>query len=253
VRPVVACSRVRPDDNGAVDAAFVLVHSPLVGPLTWAPVAATLTASGVAAVVPSLLGVTDAAPPFWPGIARRVADAAAGLPAGVPLVVAAHSNAGYFVPVIVEALRAPVAGCMFVDGALPARTGPTRVVSSSLPDRLRAAATGGRLPPWTDWWPDADIARLIPDPGTRRAVVAEQPRLPLAYYQQEIPVPAGWDAAPCGYLWFSEHYAPRARDARERGWRVEHLPGQHLHQLVDPEAVAARLIAMTGGTSTPAP
>ncbi|MEV4512390.1 alpha/beta hydrolase [Dactylosporangium sp. NPDC049525] len=229
-----------------MDVAFVLVHSPLVGPLTWAPVASALTAAGVAAVVPSLLGVTDAAPPFWPGIARRVADAVAGLPAGAPLVVVAHSNAGYFVPVIVEALREPVAGRVFVDAALPARTGPTRIVASSVPDRLWTAGSDGRLPPWTAWWPDADVAGLFPDPGTRRAVEAEVPRLPFTYYQQEIPVPDGWDAGPCGYLWFSEHYGPKAQDAGERGWDVEHLPGQHLHQLVEPEAVAARLVKLAG-------
>ncbi|WP_327000177.1 alpha/beta hydrolase [Dactylosporangium sp. NBC_01737] len=220
-----------------VDAGFVLVHSPLVGPLTWAPVAAALTA----AVVPSLLGVTDAPPPFWPAIARRVAEAADGLPDGVPVVIAAHSNAGYFVPVIVEAVRRrrPVAGCVFVDGALPARTGPTPIVAPILP-----AATGGRLPPWTAWWPDADVARLFPDPRTRHAVEAEVPRLPLTYYRQEVPVPAGWDTVPCGYLRFSEHYAPKAQEARARGWDVEHAPGLHLHQLVDPETVAARLTAM---------
>jgi hypothetical protein len=27
---------------------------------------------------------------------------------------------------------------------------------------------------------------------------------------------------------------------------VEHLPGEHLHQLVDPDAVAGRILAMTG-------
>jgi len=32
--------------------------------------------------------------------------------------------------------------------------------------------------------------------------------------------------------------------ARSRGWLVEELPGHHLHQLVDPEATADRLITM---------
>jgi hypothetical protein len=227
-----------------MDAAFVLVHSPLVGPLTWAPVAAALTASGAAAVVPSLLGVTDAPPPFWPSIAGRVADAAAGLPSGAALIVVAHSNAGYFVPVIVDAVRRPVAGCVFVDGALPARTGPTRVVAPGLLDQLRPRVVDGRLPQWSAWWPGTDAAPMFPDPQTQRAVEAEQPRLPLTYYEQQVPVPAGWDAVPCGYLQFSEHYAPKAQDARERGWDVERIPGLHLHQLVDPGAVTAQLLAL---------
>jgi hypothetical protein len=36
----------------------------------------------------------------------------------------------------------------------------------------------------------------------------------------------------------------KAADARERGWRVEHMRGQHLHQLVDPDAVAAMIRKM---------
>ncbi|MDG6108669.1 alpha/beta hydrolase [Dactylosporangium aurantiacum] len=227
-----------------MDAAFVLVHSPLVGPLTWAPVAAALTASGSAVAVPSLLGVTGGDPPFWPSVARRVTDAVTRLPGGAPLVVVAHSNAGYFVPVIVAGLAASaghaVAGCVFVDAALPARTGPTRVVAPALLDRLRPRAVDGRLPPWIDWW-DEDPSPLFPDEPTRRAVCAELPRLPLTYYDQRVPVPSGWDTAPCAYLRFSDHYTPAARDARERGWAVTHLPGLHLHQLVDPAAVAAYL------------
>ncbi|GAB3841209.1 alpha/beta hydrolase [Dactylosporangium cerinum] len=229
-----------------MDAAFVLVHSPLVGPLTWAPVAATLRALQRTAVVPSLLGATDGHPPFWPQISARVAGA--GLPSGAPLVVVAHSNAGYFVPVIVEALRGTrrvVAGSVIVDGALPARTGPTRVVAPGLLDRLLPRVVDGRLPQWSAWW-DEDPGPLFPDPETRRAVEAEQPRLPLTYYDQQVPVPAGWDSGPCGYLRFSEHYEPAAREARDRGWAVAHVPGLHLHQLVDPETVAARLVAMTG-------
>jgi hypothetical protein len=35
-----------------------------------------------------------------------------------------------------------------------------------------------------------------------------------------------------------------AADARSRGSLVQELAGQHLHQLVDPEATADRLITM---------
>ncbi|MFC4038587.1 alpha/beta fold hydrolase [Dactylosporangium siamense] len=232
-----------------MDALFVLVHSPLVGPSTWTPVAAALRALHRTAVVPSLLGVTDGPPPFWPSIADRVAGAVTDLSEGRPLVVVAHSNAGYFVPVIAEAVRrtsSVVAGCVIVDGAMPARTGPTPVVAPGLLDRLLPRVVDGRLPPWSAWW-DEDPGPLFPDEETRRAVEAEQPQLPLTYYDQQVPVPAGWDRAPCGYLRFSEHYEPAAREALDRGWAVAHVPGLHLHQLVDPEPVAAQLVAMTGG------
>jgi hypothetical protein len=109
---------------------------------------------------------------------------------------------------------------------------------------LRRKVTDGRLPPWTEWW-DEDISVLFPVAATRAAVAAEQPRLPLAYYEQSLPVPAGWDdEVSCGYLLFIPPYDEVAADARSRGWLVEELTGQHLHQLVDPDAAADRLITM---------
>ena len=55
---------------------FVLVHSPSVGRLTWAPVADRLEARGQESIVPSLLDVADAAAPFWP---RAVEDVTAAM------------------------------------------------------------------------------------------------------------------------------------------------------------------------------
>ncbi|BCJ50054.1 hypothetical protein Asp14428_15290 [Actinoplanes sp. NBRC 14428] len=48
------------------------------------------------------------------------------------------------------------------------------------------------------------------------------------------------DDRPCGFLLFGPPYDRTAAEARDRGWAVEHLPGGHLHQLVDPGSVAAR-------------
>jgi hypothetical protein len=75
-------------------------------------------------------------------------------------------------------------------------------------------------------------------------VSAEESRLPLDYYEQQIPVPAGWVATPCGYLLFGGFYEPVAAEAVDRGWLVDELSGEHLHQLVDPAGVAQRLITM---------
>src|SRR4051794_29906366 len=110
-----------------MDAVFVLVHSPLVGPGTWAPVAEQLTRRGATVIVPSLAGVELAGPPFWPFVAERVGAAIAELPAQRPVVLVAHSNAGLFVPVLTAAAARPVAGCLFVDASLPARHGTTPV------------------------------------------------------------------------------------------------------------------------------
>lgn len=232
-------------NHGAVDPAYVLVHSLLLGPQTWASVAARLSASGAATVVPSLLAVADADPPFWPSVVDKVNAAVSQLPQGQPLFVVAHSNAGLFVPVIVDAAQYPVAGCLFVDARLPCRTGPTPTASPERLSFLRAKVTEGRLPQWTTWWDEAEVALLFPDEQTILEVSAEQPRLPLSYYEQQIPVPDGWDNRRCGYLLFGPPYDHVAQDARERGWDVEHVPGHHLHQLVDPDTVTARIVAMS--------
>ena len=233
--------------------AFVLVHSLLLGPLSWAPVAAKLAAIGAVTIIPSLVDVTDSDdPPFWPRVTGAVNDAVEQLPHDQPILLVAHSNAGLFVPAIAHAARRPVAGCLFVDGRLPRHTGPSPAATPERLAHLRSKVTEGRLPQWTTWWAEDEIARLFPDSQTRSAVSAEQPRLPLSYYEQQIPVPAGWDHRPCGYLLFGPPYDHVAQDARERGWDVEQIPGGHLHQLVDPDAVAARIAAMTRRWVSPA-
>ncbi|MEW9527817.1 alpha/beta hydrolase [Microbispora sp. NPDC049125] len=223
-----------------MDVSFLLVHSPSVGPSTWRPVAEALRARGHTAVVPPLVDVTAGPPPYWP---RVVGDVVTGAPRG-PLAIVAHSNAGLFVPLIAEALTGQISACLFVDAALPPRTGSVQAAEPEFVPFLRSMADeSGLLPRWTDWWPEEDVAALLPDRRTREVVVAEQPRLPLAYYLEEIPVPSRWDHVRSAYLWFGEGYATLAKEAAERGWPVDRIPGEHLHQLVAPGQVADWLVA----------
>ncbi|AEW98613.1 alpha/beta hydrolase family protein [Streptantibioticus cattleyicolor] len=226
---------------------FVLIHSPSVGPSTWQPVAERLRAAGRRVRVPSLARAGAGAPPFWPRAVEAVRDGLGDVPADQPLVLVAHSNAGLFLPAVRAGLDHPVAGSVFVDAALPARTGPTPVAPPELLDFLRPLAVDGVLPRWTDWYDEADVAPMFPDPATRKAVEAEEPALPLSYYQQRIPVPVGWDDHPCSYLLFGPPYDGLADEARARGWRVGHLPGAHLHQLVDPDGTAGHILRLTAG------
>ncbi|MEU9588932.1 alpha/beta hydrolase [Streptomyces sp. NPDC048193] len=227
---------------------FVLVHSPSVGPATWQSVAEHLTAAGHQVRVPSLLHIGAGGPPFWPRVVDAVREDVRQVPAGSPLTLVVHSNAGLFLPVIRSGLDRPVAGSVFVDAALPARSGPTPVASPELLEFLRPMAVNGRLPRWTDWWDEADVAPMFPDPLVRQTVVDEQPTLPLSYYEQRIPVPDSWDDHPCSYVLFGPPYDSLADEARERGWRVAHLPGAHLHQIVDPAGMARHLVELTTAT-----
>ncbi|WP_406432445.1 alpha/beta hydrolase [Streptomyces sp. NBC_00631] len=227
---------------------FVLVHSPSVGPSTWRPVAEHLTAAGHQVRVPSLLHIGAGAPPFWPRVVDAVRDDLRQVPADSPVTLVVHSNAGLFLPVIRSGLDQPVAGSIFVDAALPARIGPTPVATPELLEFLSPMAVNGRLPRWTDWWEEADVAPMFSDPVVRRTVTEEQPTLPLSYYEQHIPTPRAWDDHPCSYLLFGPPYDDLAAEARQRGWRVAHLPGAHLHQIVDPAGTARHLVAFATTT-----
>jgi hypothetical protein len=163
------------------------------------------------------------------------------------LILVPHSNAGLFLPVIAadSTVRDRVRGAVFVDAALPAISGSTAVAAPEFLEFLRAKAGHGLLPPWTDWWNEADVASLFPDDATRAAVVAEQPQLPLRYYEERVPVPQGWDRLPCAFLWFGPPYDELAGQAEHRGWRVRRLPGEHLHAVVDPIGVTDAILDLS--------
>jgi hypothetical protein len=196
------------------------------------------------------------------------------VPAGRPVVLVPHSNAGLFAPEI--AVRRDVVGTVFVDAALPPRvvapeippeippeiaqpgspehteraiSRPTRGEAPLAPPGFLGFLDGladaeGMLPPWTRWWPKADVDVLFPDRATRLLVEQEQQRLPLAYFHDTIAVPAGWTDAPNAYLAFGDTYADERRLAGEWGWPVTTLTGEHLHQLVSPTDVAAALTTL---------
>jgi hypothetical protein len=237
---------------------FLLIHSPSVGPSTWTPVAQRLREAGCAVAVPSLLAVGEGDPPFWPRVVAavaeglaRTADGLAGTDSGQQLVLVGHSNAGVFMPVIAHNLAGRVACSIFADATVPASRGLTPVAEEEFLPFLRGlAGPDGRLPRWTDWWDEDDVAPLFPDPQSRQVITDEQPRLPLAYYLEQVPVPAGWDDHRCAYLQFSEPYQDQAARARQRGWPVQLVPGGHLHQIVDPDRVARALLGLAAAAGS---
>ena len=222
---------------------FVLLHSPSVGPTTWLPVAEALRSRGHTAVIPSLTRVAGSAPPYW----LKVVELVTGDVPAAPLILVPHSNAGLFVPALVEALAGQAKACLFVDAALPPASGNVQAAEPEFVPFLRDLADdAGILPRWTDWWGADETAALLPDEALRQTVIAEQPRLPLDYYLEEIPVPPGWDRIPCSYLWYGDPYAGLADQAAQRGWPTHRIPGEHLHHLIATEPVTDWLLASAG-------
>jgi pimeloyl-ACP methyl ester carboxylesterase len=222
---------------------FVLIHSPLVGPSTWLPVARELERRGRRALVPSLLAAATAPVPQW----RRCVEIVRAATSGVsdPVVLVGHSGGGLLLPAIAHAVAPEVVRLIFVDSGVPARRGETPLATQEFLEQLRSLAIDGVLPPWSSWWGENAMAELVPDEATRAPLVRELPSLPLSYFEQRSPSPPDWDRVECAYLLFSDGYREQAVEARDRGWRFEEISGaQHLHTVVDPVAVTDALLRL---------
>lgn len=236
----------RGSDDGR--AAFILVHSPIVGPSTWTPVAAELRRRGFTVVVPDLGPNEDVTTPFWERHVRAVVAALRNLPAERRLILVGHSGAGALLPAIGQAARRPVAAYVFVDAGIP-KDGESRLDNGPFAAYLQELyAGGGRYPNWSD----EDLRDLVPDAEWRRQVLAELRPPPLAFWEEPIPVVAGWPDAPCAYLRFVPNpaYDAAVAEAQSRGWAYAELTGGHFHPLVDPVAVADEVLSLVARTAS---
>jgi pimeloyl-ACP methyl ester carboxylesterase len=164
-----------------------------------------------------------------------------------PIVLVGHSGGGLLLPAIADTAVPPVRRLIFVDSGLPARTGQTPIVPGFFLDHLRTLAVDEMMPPWSDWFGDDTMRELIPDEALRASLAREMPSLPLAFFEQQVPSPEGWDQRPCGYLLLSEAYRDAAAEARERGWPVQELAaGHHLHIVVAPKETTDAILRLAG-------
>jgi len=227
---------------------LALIHSPLVGSLTWTRVAALLAARGVSAWLPELHDDPADPRPFWQQQAESAALALAGVPTAQPMVLVGHSGAGALLPAIRQALGRRVAGYVFVDAGLPV-DGQSRLATfgdeqASFREFL---AAGGRFPNWTL----ADLQDIVPDPALAARLAADLRPRALPFWDEPIPVFAGWPDAPGAYLLLTETYRRAADQARALGWPVRELPAGHFHMLVEPEAVAQAVLELAAPMASP--
>lgn len=230
---------------------LALLHSPLLGPGSWEPVAAVLREGGHEVLVPDLRASVEAPPHgrrYVELAARALGDLdlrdgpAGSLGPGTALtgagwVVVGHSGAGR----LLAAIGGPVAGLVFVDAGLPGE--PSHLATAPGAVRLHASALAGddgRLPPWTDWWPPEALAMLVPDDRRRAALAAECPRVPFDLLVE--PLPPAAPRCPCSFLAFT--YDQEREAAAGLGWPTATLEGRHLHHLVEPRSVASAVVAL---------
>ncbi len=231
---------------------FVLIHSPLVGALTWSKVAKELHRHGYAVCLPHLTDSDDVPLPYWQQEAASAARYISEAPLDAPLVLVAHSGAGPILPAIRRAIRHDVQAYLFLDAGIP-RDGLTRFDLMALESEERAhgfrehLAAGGSFPNWSDH----ELREIVPDHETRRALLGELHPRAMRFYDERIPAFLGWEKTPCGYIQFSAAYAAQFRQAQENGWVAREIAGGHFHMLVEPARVAAAIIEMTSALTSP--
>ncbi|HEX6257128.1 MAG TPA: hypothetical protein VFZ70_15075 [Euzebyales bacterium] len=230
--------------------AYVLVHSPVAGPSTWAPVAGELDRRGIAVAVPEV--TDDGSPPFWRQHVRCVVRTIAeDVPPGVPLSLAAHSGAGQLLGVLGPVLRDAgydIAAEILADAGTPpdgrSRLDQIDEQAPEVGEHIRAALTdGGGYPMWRD----GDLKDPIPDDDRRRRLSGELRALPAAFWLEEIPTAVDWPDAPVGVLVFSDACTWVADVAGARAWTTRTIGvDNHFLPMVDEARVADALIALTG-------
>src|SRR5512134_2782374 len=200
---------------------YVLIHSPLVGPLTWSLVADQMRQQRLDVLLPHLRDSTDSTEPFWKQHAASVSTAFAQTPKHSPIILVAHSGAGPLLPVIRQSLANPVNAYVFVDAGIP-REGATRLDLMKSEDPEWAAQCqdqferGERFPAWSF----DDLQEILPDVSLRKQMVTELRPRGLEFFTEPIPVFAGWPDAPCMYIQFSAFYEKPAAQARQAGWQT---------------------------------
>jgi hypothetical protein len=211
---------------------LALMASALLGPAAWEPVERELRARGWDVVMSP---PADEADPITPTDATLAY--ASAIPSDRDVILVPHSNAGNFVPALIDIRR--VVAVVFVDAVIPVASGIQPLAPASLLDRVEHLADDdGVLPVWTAWFDRDDVAALFPDPQTRFHIEAQQPQLPVAFLRGALTIEPGWDMTPGGYLAFGATYSSDIVRAQSLGWPVISLSGGHLHMLVDPAGVA---------------
>jgi hypothetical protein len=230
---------------------WLLVHSPLVGPMTWEPVAAELRRRGGNPRVARLTVSVDERRPFHESLADAAVAGIAPAQDDAALALVVHSGAGSLVPSIVERAARPIDAVVYVDAQWPH---PGRnwleTAPPALADDLRRRAVAGRLPPWNEWFEPEALAAILPDAGLRSRFVAELAPVPMRWFEERAPALHVWRRIPSAYLRLSGAYAAVADRARAEGVGVQHLESDHLGMLTEPARVAEALASIVLALST---
>jgi hypothetical protein len=217
---------------------YVLIHSPLVGPLTWQLIHYEMGKRGIETIVPTLTDHPNSTKPYWQQHAESFSKSLTLIPKSRNIVLVAHSGAGPLLPILRQSVTHSIGAYVFVDAGIP-RNNSSRIDLMKLEDQNWAERfhqtllQGERFPVWKE----DDLREVIPDDVFRRKMIAEINPRSLAFFTEPIPVFADWPDAPCAYIKFSVPYDWDFKQAKQARWLVREVNAGHFHMLVDPSAV----------------
>lgn len=223
---------------------LLLIHSPLLGPSSWAEVATLARRHGRNTAVPDLTGVAATEPPRWSVFVDAAVEAADSL--DTPVTIVGHSGAGVILPTIAHSLGDRCGCTIFVDAVVPPPTGAHRT-PPRLKEMLDQHTVDGILRPWLEWWADDVVRELVPDADVRDRLRSDMPRLARSFYDEDVPVPDGWSARANAYLRLSVAYAEDRREAVDRDWPTMSIDADHLSILTRPGEVLTALAGLEDG------
>ncbi|CAN5421657.1 hypothetical protein BH24ACT9_BH24ACT9_01400 [soil metagenome] len=223
-------------------ARFLLLHSPLVGPRTLSPLAYALNDLGHSAAVPDLRAAVSPNGPDHSILRALARQALLDTQPQEPLIICTHSGAGHYLPIVAPAVQPQ--GLALIDAVLPPQSGTVTPSAEFRAELDGLVEADGHLPPWSQWWGEHELARLLPDADLRAAIREECPRLPLSFYDAVLEVPDGWARPWASYLRLSEAYEATAVAAAARSWPVRRRDGSHLDTATHPYQVAGDLMEL---------
>lgn len=222
---------------------YALLHSPLVGGLTWRLVADQLRRLDRVVFTPTLSDFPDVNEPYWKQHSDSVARSLTEIPKDVALTLVAHSGAGPLLPAIRQSIPNPVHAYIFVDAGIPVK-GATRLDLMRSEDAdwanefQKELEHGGRFPTWSV----DDLREVVPDESLRIKLASELRPRGLDFFTEPIPVFDAWPDAPCIYIRFSAAYQWDFAQARQAGWPTYELQAGHFYMLVEPSQVTQLIV-----------
>ncbi len=225
---------------------WLLVPSYLLGPAVWSDVADVLTGLKqfpiVPAPAPTCAVDTDHIGPWLKTVLGAMPETVdrpvvvAGFGAVCPrmhLVADQLISLGFEVEAVIL-----VNGRFPADGLTPVEADPT---TGEMLDGLERP--DGYLPPWHRWWGSL-VESMLPDVELREKIFSEARPVPRSLFAQPIPAPQLPDQVGLAYLQTGDYYAACAQEARDEGWVVNRIDGEHLQIAVDPVLVGCMMMTM---------